>query len=137
MWIETCTNYAIRIIISVTSLAEVWIETICYLLAYMLLLSLPLRKCGLKPGTGYYECSSCWVTSLAEVWIETAVETVSFLIGETSLPLRKCGLKQTVVTCNSKTGVTSLAEVWIETNRYHQKEHSKRVTSLAEVWIET
>ena len=54
----------------VTSLAEVWIET-------------------LDEVFGYQEA---WVTSLAEVWIETPdgrLQRPELL----SLPLRKCGLK--------------------------------------------
>ena len=57
----------------VTSLAEVWIETMSKATvdAYGEA-SLPLRKCGLKhrkhTRSGYRED----VTSLAEVWIETS-----------------------------------------------------------------
>ena len=98
----------------VTSLAEVWIETImeftdiqdipslplrkCGLKHWkigvieMLNASLPLRKCGLKLLTPRHGLLRHAVTSLAEVWIETA-NTDSGSITMLSLPLRKCGLK--------------------------------------------
>ena len=55
----------------VTSLAEVWIETV----------QIP------------HVSNASLVTSLAEVWIET-VEVVADIVRHMSLPLRKCGLKQ-------------------------------------------
>ena len=101
--------------ITVTSLAEVWIETL---------------SCARRLRTMF-------VTSLAEVWIETSY----YPSGGTklrSLPLRKCGLKRSDPG-NSlpRIYVTSLAEVWIETPCILLILPFYCVTSLAEVWIET
>ena len=79
------------------------------------MLSLPLRKCGLKPTVTTGNTVAITVTSLAEVWIETLC----------------CGYEQ------SDNTVTSLAEVWIETIHIVKCMKSAEVTSLAEVWIET
>ena len=79
-----------------------------------ILLSLPLRKCGLKYqwyfgvllrqfvtslAEVWIEISQCFryrhktfVTSLAEVWIEISLPFLSS-VSLSSLPLRKCGLK--------------------------------------------
>ena len=78
-------------------------------------MSLPLRKCGLKPEIDRYAQDFVDVTSLAEVWIETTAfcsfnnhitvtslaevwietdEELLLLLKMKSLPLRKCGLKQ-------------------------------------------
>ena len=123
--------------VSVTSLAEVWIEmqpgilssvseyrhfpcgsvdwndcnpdTVC-----LSCQSLPLRKCGLKSSD-----NQIW---LLELW---------------SLPLRKCGLKSFVSTyAITAHAVTSLAEVWIEIHSRFGCTIMYSVTSLAEVWIE-
>ena len=98
----------------VTSLAEVWIEILYLLTNQCSILSLPLRKCGLKYGFLCIQWSNEQVTSLAEVWIEiwSSVKSrrvqgvtslaevwieITLLRGwrndERSLPLRKCGLK--------------------------------------------
>ena len=123
--------------IAVTSLAEVWIEItkekakkvmeMCHFpcgsvdwnrertgIWTWLLLSLPLRKCGLKSGSGWGKSS------------ETS-----------SLPLRKCGLKYCGNARSVKEDlVTSLAEVWIEIAVLRSLSYTSPVTSLAEVWIE-
>ena len=102
----------------VTSLAEVWIETL---------------KCNERH-------KRMTVTSLAEVWIETTYKSdlerprsrhfpcgsvdwnkcnrnTRFLCIQ-SLPLRKCGLKRSFDSKPYGNGVvTSLAEVWIETQK--------------------
>ena len=57
--------------IGVTSLEEVWIETVKDLVKLLSVLSLPLRKCGLKRPVPYRSTECKVVTSLAEVWIET------------------------------------------------------------------
>ena len=102
----------------VTSLAEVWIETLAFpstlihILSlplrkcglkltqagrkYIDVLSLPLRKCGLKPLSLHWQVLLSIVTSLAEVWIETCLYAALCLF-YLSLPLRKCGLKLLVV----------------------------------------
>ena len=85
-----------------------------------ILLSLPLRKCGLKlqgiAGIGKSEL----VTSLAEVWIEILYSLHATSLPYWSLPLRKCGLKcNTSIPSLSSLRVTSLAEVWIEIRDYH------------------
>ena len=71
MWIETRETLIYYKKGVVTSLAEVWIETLV---------------CQENPV-------SAKVTSLAEVWIETD-EVVQQETPAVSLPLRKCGLKQ-------------------------------------------
>ena len=100
----------------VTSLAEVWIETIttalwqpfhkchfpcgsvdwnhCFRLKHFAVYaSLPLRKCGLKHLQNMHSNMNPYVTSLAEVWIETmSLYSIGIFLGS-SLPLRKCGLK--------------------------------------------
>ena len=76
----------------VTSLAEVWIEILYLLTNQCSILSLPLRKCGLKYGFLCIQWSNEQVTSLAEVWIEIWSSVKSRRVQ----------------------GVTSLAEVWIE-----------------------
>ena len=79
-----------------------------------ILQSLPLRKCGLKSGSGWGKSS------------ETS-----------SLPLRKCGLKYCGNARSVKEDlVTSLAEVWIEIWDTFDESPPYKVTSLAEVWIE-
>ena len=114
VWIETCIFLSSFSSLMVTSLAEVWIETGWDRMFWPNILSLPLRKCGLKQELSFVEwtkyshfpCGSVdwniqnrsvttfiFVTSLAEVWIETIWELTN-----------ACGLL-----------VTSLAEVWIET----------------------
>ena len=142
---------------SVTSLAEVWIEIQIW----------------------YHTFHNYCVTSLAEVWIEIASAGPAFDPNK-SLPLRKCGLKFEAwgwpyeyishFPCGSvdwnifdeirKTGpfshfpcgsvdwnrtaehyaecrkVTSLAEVWIEIGFGIIRTRTFAVTSLAEVWIE-
>ena len=55
----------------VTSLAEVWIETGLKRKLCWQLLSLPLRKCGLKQVNSWPDYYRLAVTSLVEVWIET------------------------------------------------------------------
>ena len=102
-------------VISVTSLAEVWIEIdITIFRVFSSSPSLPLRKCGLKLSSSSMEYASssslplrkCGlkffkylqaslfsvVTSLAEVWIEI-LQSGRFSYCLQSLPLRKCGLK--------------------------------------------
>ena len=89
--------------IAVTSLAEVWIETLI------------ARRTP----------RSVSVTSLAEVWIETEAVHREMSNRFGSLPLRKCGLKPvTTSRFRVKTGVTSLAEVWIETANCFGKSRS-------------
>ena len=115
MWIEILTNVLNASGIVVTSLAEVWIE-ICEPGSDRSALSwsLPLRKCGLKSGSGWGKSS------------ETS-----------SLPLRKCGLKYCGNARSVKEDlVTSLAEVWIEIWDTFDESPPYKVTSLAEVWIE-
>ena len=63
-----------------------------YLIMMQLLPSLPLRKCGLKYRVEWRAISGNPVTSLAEVWIEIAIILVADCKSP-SLPLRKCGLK--------------------------------------------
>ncbi len=75
--------------------------------------SLPLRKCGLKSISSVTDRSVNTVTSLAEVWIEICIITITYSKYK-SLPLRKCGLKFVLPVRVSKLLVTSLAEVWIE-----------------------
>ena len=145
--------------IAVTSLAEVWIETLD---AGYLDLEHPRHfPCG---SVDWNVMLLTWiarqrVTSLAEVWIETPMSGIR-AAKTTSLPLRKCGLKHTRGGyLNNPANVTSLAEVWIETEthrphyhlivchfpcgsvdwNYAKKEVDRLpvVTSLAEVWIET
>ena len=99
----------------VTSLAEVWIETIMEFTDIQDIPSLPLRKCGLKH------------------WKIGVIEMLN-----ASLPLRKCGLKLLTPRHGLlRHAVTSLAEVWIETSVPLPTESGSAVTSLAEVWIET
>ena len=103
----------------VTSLAEVWIEILYLLTNQCSILSLPLRKCGLKYGFLCIQWSNEQVTSLAEVWIEIGfgiIRTRAFAVTSLaevwieisssvavqsmswpSLPLRKCGLKSEAV----------------------------------------
>ena len=78
--------------ISVTSLAEVWIEIELQNTMLNAEKSLPLRKCGLKSKASGISILSTAVTSLAEVWIEIRRNWHS----------------------GWKKEVTSLAEVWIE-----------------------
>ena len=143
----------------VTSLAEVWIEILYLLTNQCSILSLPLRKCGLKYGFLCIQWSNEQVTSLAEVWIEIGfgiIRTRTFAVTSLaevwieisssvavqsmswpSLPLRKCGLKWLKMFCTFVLcWVTSLAEVWIEIWSSVKSRRVQGVTSLAEVWIE-
>ena len=70
MWIEIGEDWTSYKNGSVTSLAEVWIEIRVNLRNHSPLLSLPLRKCGLKFGEYRQKYIYYMVTSLAEVWIE-------------------------------------------------------------------
>ena len=92
VWIEIGLEFVKYSNYSVTSLAEVWIEILFYSYLGYRVVSLPLRKCGLKCQKGR----------------STGRNT-------RSLPLRKCGLKwSSIQILNSVISVTSLAEVWIE-----------------------
>ena len=71
VWIETTGNEIVTLVNGVTSLAEVWIETEYPYNVAVEYLSLPLRKCGLKPRLEDTTATDYPVTSLAEVWIET------------------------------------------------------------------
>ena len=82
VWIETISLYLISGSNSVTSLAEVWIETGPVFDRDLCHLSLPLRKCGLKHLPILSKERGNRVTSLAEVWIETGA-TASGAKGET------------------------------------------------------
>ena len=74
VWIETRQMRIMPTVLMVTSLAEVWIETMCQELHVTLKeRSLPLRKCGLKLLYPFGKYQFCVVTSLAEVWIETTI----------------------------------------------------------------
>ena len=92
MWIETDNQLKFVDMINVTSLAEVWIETYNLLSLRFSVLSLPLRKCGLKHIIHKSILPVMLVTSLAEVWIETEAQKNRDWQAQ-SLPLRKCGLK--------------------------------------------
>ena len=70
VWIEILVPYLNFHSSFVTSLAEVWIEIRVNLRNHSPLLSLPLRKCGLKFGEYRQKYIYYMVTSLAEVWIE-------------------------------------------------------------------
>ena len=63
--------------------------------------SLPLRKCGLKYNKGEVHRMVKTVTSLAEVWIEIDDWGEDDEDDWSSLPLRKCGLKSGVSCCIS------------------------------------
>ena len=79
-------------IFAVTPLAGVWIEISLFVLMYSLLMSLPLRECGLK-----------------------LCIPVKKLNTSRSLPLRECGLKFRENGFDVPAGnVTPLAGVWIE-----------------------
>ena len=79
---------------SVTSHAEVWIETGQMLGGHGIIGSPPTRRCGLKHRVYIMILHVIDVTSHAEVWIETC---------------------RIVLNINKK-NVTSHAEVWIETS---------------------
>ena len=136
-----------------------WIEILYLLTNQCSILSLPLRKCGLKYGFLCIQWSNEQVTSLAEVWIEIGfgiIRTRTFAVTSLaevwieisssvavqsmswpSLPLRKCGLKWLKMFCTFVLcWVTSLAEVWIEIWSSVKSRRVQGVTSLAEVWIE-
>ena len=83
-------------------------------LSFSPVLSLPLRKCGLKSSRTELLRQVGLVTSLAEVWIEIYMKEKLWST-PWSLPLRKCGLKSPLLMCwVISVLVTSLAEVWIE-----------------------
>ena len=65
--------WVISIWLTVTSLAEVWIEIFNIYSLRFGDLSLPLRKCGLKYLSNIFDDRNLLVTSLAEVWIEIPV----------------------------------------------------------------
>ena len=94
MWIETDKGAASSGFISVTSHAEVWIETqIRSNSRSSFIRSPPTRRCGLKHRSIRMVYLHTLVTSHAEVWIETIEVTNEYLSDI----------------------VTSHAEVWIET----------------------
>ena len=76
----------------VTPHAGVWIETIINLIPIMMILSLPMRECGLKHFI-----------------------TLHFATKARSLPMRECGLKLTMYPYFALIEVTPHAGVWIET----------------------
>ena len=144
---------------SVTSLAEVWIETVNW---FRIIRSL-LRHfpCGSVDWNRvshslfskihrHFPCGSVDWNCLYAIYSHIVLS---------SLPLRKCGLKHFLLLhrnscqCHFPCGsvdwnhvnvrnnipklVTSLAEVWIETSSSDILLNISPVTSLAEVWIET
>ena len=103
-------------IVAVTSLAEVWIETLLASLVFLFwICHFPCGSVDWNYIMDKHYKRANLVTSLAEVWIET------------KLCKTKCYVDW----------VTSLAEVWIETGPFVCTSNSNWVTSLAEVWIET
>ena len=120
----------------VTSLAEVWIETLQSRPSLLPFRSLPLRKCGLKPQFFLCRFGRCRVTSLAEVWIETCAPWINETT-TASLPLRKCGLKLAIYRI-FRGDFSHFPCGSVDWNiLIHLELKCKVVTSLAEVWIET
>ena len=120
----------------VTSLAEVWIETLMRITDCVYGLSLPLRKCGLKlllpggfyRGFGHFPCGSVDWNRADPTCFQCILG--HFPCGSVDWNRRSC--------CRYCTAhVTSLAEVWIETIKPLLCVRIAAVTSLAEVWIET
>ena len=101
--------------ISVTSLAEVWIETVKDLVKLLSVLeSLPLRKCGLKQDRSYTLKSNCCHFPCGSVDWNISVYCFQHFDA--------CHFPCGSVDWNNTEGftaypymVTSLAEVWIET----------------------
>ena len=180
VWIEIRKGIN-RLLCWVTSLAEVWIEIQkevdeavkkrrhfpcgsvdwnCCLRRLKIepLMSLPLRKCGLKycyctknktEDSRHFPCGSVdWncptdaiiymtlVTSLAEVWIE--IPNLSHIFPfSLSLPLRKCGLKLLLTHLSSPRFMSlPLRKCGLKSVKILCYYSHASVTSLAEVWIE-
>ena len=76
----------------VTSLAEVWIETIECMNIGLSILSLPLRKCGLKHSKRDGRCAVSGSLPLRKCGLKLSIPLM-LLVMLASLPLRKCGLK--------------------------------------------
>ena len=81
------------VIIIVTSLAEVWIETPVINIGIRLRSVTSLAEVWIETWLAHSVISYNIVTSLAEVWIETG-NVMQYYVLPGSLPLRKCGLKQ-------------------------------------------
>ena len=120
----------------VTPYAGVWIETYYFKLSYNLLLSHPMRVCGLKLRIREHNINSRRVTPYAGVWIETHPRIrfrVCYIVtpyagvwietqanannasAALSHPMRVCGLKLTFAFFSKLQFVTPYAGVWIET----------------------
>ena len=159
MWIETSTENHPKCSTSVTSLAEVWIETTDCGNNSWRKWSLPLRKCGLKLAQAVEKGKASRSLPLRKCGLKQCFRSTKKQ-RLASLPLRKCGLKRhwnmetARYICHFPCGsvdwnnalaakfaaaliVTSLAEVWIETRNMAYATATPSVTSLAEVWIET
>ena len=144
----------------VTSLAEVWIETLISAVCLLGVLVTSLAEVWIETRTGTQKESIWNVTSLAEVWIETPLLTDSIQLppvtslAEVWIETLLASLVFLFWICHFPCGsvdwnyimdkhykranlVTSLAEVWIETKLCKTKCYVDWVTSLAEVWIET
>ena len=142
----------------VTPLAGVWIEIRSVALCCAANSSLPLRECGLKFTTSFYDtptvlrhspCGSVdwnceisgglykWliVTPLAGVWIEITSH-YTIIGGDWSLPLRECGLKLVSAHMGARTGGHSPCGSVDWNEPEVQKVLQKWVTPLAGVWIE-
>ena len=127
--------------ITVTSLAEVWIEIVSMNNASGKLAVTSLAEVWIEIANCAATSSAVIVTSLAEVWIEIMRTEVLWLTRRVtslaevwiemipwsqtlyciqSLPLRKCGLKYCCIHIQlAILTVTSLAEVWIEIRIQH------------------
>ena len=136
VWIEIFVCFLFLIWITVTSLAEVWIEIVAELDEPLGVMSLPLRKCGLKfqavaiacAYISHFPCGSVdWNFSTGLDGADgvshfpcgsvdwNAAWNPLFCLWISSLPLRKCGLKWLQPWYGLlELPVTSLAEVWIE-----------------------
>ena len=117
MWIEIDRDVWLAFLEDVTPCAGVWIEIVFCFLLLLLVLSLPVRECGLKLSLHHSNICCVKVTPCAGVWIEidkTAVMSLSFVVTPcagvwieiynvwhnfvryASLPVRECGLKSRI-----------------------------------------
>ena len=90
-------------IVSVTSLAEVWIEIAILSAQDRMECVTSLAEVWIEISRYAGNISFGTVTSLAEVWIEMRM-TIRFWSGALSLPLRKCGLKSAYTKGNLQEG---------------------------------
>ena len=93
VWIEMCIVGTVTLLMMSLPLRECGLKSRLVPSSVVPELSLPLRECGLKLCVDQVEAGQAAVTPLAGVWIEIQMSQRMMQPFQPSLPLRECGLK--------------------------------------------